>query len=403
MDERALLRQLINAPARVRLTLPLALETQYLAYHRRVAETHLRNDWPTVAITLAVIAVLLLGSRLVTPDMRSLVMFGFAQMYALGSLVVMAVWVDALRERLELIILFVAVTALLSMHIATVLALPGNPLHSVAQFGVILLTVAVFALSNLTLRRAAVAVAIATFAFVLLVLAGGLRIAWDAFAIYSLGSALVGATIGFSQEIRERTVFLQGRLLLLEKREIDTLANELANLSRIDALTGLPNRRCFDEALIQEWAIAQREREPLGLLFIDVDHFKAFNDLYGHPAGDACLAQVAAALARQCSRASDRVARYGGEEFVGLFPRTGEEGLATIAARMIEAVDALGIAHAGSSAAAHVTVSIGAALRIPAADAMPAALLKDADDALYRAKAAGRHQWVSAWQRSASL
>lgn len=167
-------------------------------------------------------------------------------------------------------------------------------------------------------------------------------------------------------------------------------ADLLEELCRIDALTGIANRRRFDEAYEQERRRALRDGKPLSALLADIDHFKEYNDHYGHGAGDACLARVAAALTSVVSRPGDLVARYGGEEFVAVLPATGEEGARGIAERMCSAVRSLEIPHAHSSAARILTISIGCATSEPGSSDAPAWLLESADRMLYRAKKEGR-------------
>ena len=125
----------------------------------------------------------------------------------------------------------------------------------------------------------------------------------------------------------------------------------------LDGLTGLANRRTFDQVLAREWARAAREAAPLALAMIDVDHFKAYNDLYGHPGGDYCLSRVAAVLRETLNRPGDLLARYGGEEFAAVLPGTDLVGAAVVAEAMRAAVAALGLTHAGSPQHGRVTVS----------------------------------------------
>jgi diguanylate cyclase (GGDEF)-like protein/PAS domain S-box-containing protein len=166
----------------------------------------------------------------------------------------------------------------------------------------------------------------------------------------------------------------------------------LARLATRDGLTGLFNRRRFDDALQQEWLRARRDRTPLSVVMSDVDHFKLFNDTYGHQAGDACLRQVAEALQSRVRRPADLAARYGGEEFVVLLPSTPREGALVVAEALRAAVVALGIPLARSTAGPVVTVSLGCATQAPGTDEPPAALLERADRALYEAKHAGRNR-----------
>jgi diguanylate cyclase (GGDEF)-like protein len=167
-----------------------------------------------------------------------------------------------------------------------------------------------------------------------------------------------------------------------------------AELAFVEALTGVANRRRFDETLETEWARARRESAPLALVMIDIDYFKAFNDGYGHQAGDLCLQQVARALAECAQRPTDLFARYGGEEFVALLPSTDIEGATAFAERLRLALGRLNIAHNGSSLG-HVSLSAGAAAARPRGAARAADLIAAADAALYDAKIAGRNRVVT--------
>lgn len=178
--------------------------------------------------------------------------------------------------------------------------------------------------------------------------------------------------------------------------ELAAAREALEQLTLTDALTGLANRRLFDRRLHHDWARTARLRQPLSLLMIDVDLFKRFNDLHGHPAGDRCLQQVAEALASTVSREIDLVARYGGEEFVIVLPHTDAVGAVLVATACLEAVDAAGIPHQDSPEG-KVTISIGLACTPDSSQAGSVeALLAAADDALLAAKRAGRHRIIQA-------
>ncbi|MBR0669415.1 diguanylate cyclase [Roseomonas hellenica] len=173
------------------------------------------------------------------------------------------------------------------------------------------------------------------------------------------------------------------------------LEEDLARLARTDGLTGLANRRAFDGALASEWLRARREQTPLSLLLIDVDHFKLFNDTYGHPQGDDCLRKVASAAAGVVRRPADLVARYGGEEIAILLPNTPPAGAALVAEEVRAAVEAIGLTHEGNPPSGVVTVSIGLAAALsPANFSDPMALVSASDAALYRAKRAGRNRVI---------
>ena len=167
----------------------------------------------------------------------------------------------------------------------------------------------------------------------------------------------------------------------------------MQQLLATDALTGIANRRNFDTALEREWRRCGRSGQPLSLLMIDVDHFKAYNDRFGHQRGDECLRRVARALTDCIGRPADLVARYGGEEFVCLLPEVGRRGAAKMARRMAAAIARIAIAHPDSPLGAHVTVSIGVATVAEIAG-QSETLLEFADKLLYAAKKDGRDRIV---------
>ncbi len=166
---------------------------------------------------------------------------------------------------------------------------------------------------------------------------------------------------------------------------------ELVLLARTDGLTGLSNRRTFGEILDREWRRARRARSVFSLLFVDVDRFKAYNDTYGHQAGDDALAAVARCIGENIRRPADCAARYGGEEFIVLLPDTPAANAALIAEKIRAAINGLAIEHAGSEFGC-VTASIGLASWAPEMDGEVGAVIKAADEALYHAKATGRNR-----------
>lgn len=175
------------------------------------------------------------------------------------------------------------------------------------------------------------------------------------------------------------------------KRHRDTLEY----LSMLDGLTGIPNRRRFDECFDTEWKRAERTSSSLSLIMIDIDYFKDFNDCYGHQLGDECLKQVARALSHSVNRAADCVARYGGEEFVCILPGTEIQGAVLVGESMRKNVEALNVPHMGSSVADCVTISLGTASMVPKRERSQFSLLEAADRCLYKAKDAGRNQMKS--------
>jgi diguanylate cyclase (GGDEF)-like protein len=184
-------------------------------------------------------------------------------------------------------------------------------------------------------------------------------------------------------------------VMFTEKRRITRelhVANErLTVLASLDGLTGIANRRAFDQRFDFEWNRAVRHQESLALALIDIDNFKQYNDLYGHLAGDGCLCAVAQTLAQEGQRGEDLVARYGGEEFVLLLPHTTVDGARVVAERIRAAVFDLHLAHPGS-VGGELSVSVGCSAIVPAASDGKDLLVRFADAALYQAKEAGRNR-----------
>ena len=206
-------------------------------------------------------------------------------------------------------------------------------------------------------------------------------------AAETLGLAL-GAVDFISKPVNPAIVRARVRTHLTLKAQADLLRQWVY----IDGLTGVHNRRHFDERLAAEWGRAVRQGTALSVVLLDVDFFKRFNDHYGHQAGDDCLRQLAATLKTCVKRPGDLVARYGGEEFVCLLPDTDLAGAMELAQQLGEQVRALGLAHAASSAAPVVTVSLGVCSKRDTVVGSAAALLREADAQLYISKSRGRQQ-----------
>ncbi|MCZ7650041.1 MAG: GGDEF domain-containing protein [Thermoanaerobaculia bacterium] len=178
-------------------------------------------------------------------------------------------------------------------------------------------------------------------------------------------------------------------------RQLREANNLLVELSYVDAVTSVANRRRFDEVLDLEWRRAARQRTPIALAMIDIDCFKAYNDTYGHQRGDDCLRAVAAGLADGLVRAGDAVGRYGGEEFGVILPGTGLAGAALVAEQLRLRIEQLAIEHRSSAVRPFVTISCGVASLVPVEGEDPRDLLHRADLALYRAKQRGRNRVVT--------
>jgi len=174
--------------------------------------------------------------------------------------------------------------------------------------------------------------------------------------------------------------------------ELKRYHDYLEDISYLDGLTGIANRRKFDEYLELNWNFAIRESTPISMILMDIDYFKLFNDHYGHQQGDNCLIQIAQMLEGVAIRKTDLVARYGGEEFVCILPKTEIREASMIAEKFRLSIMSIGIPHEYSEADSGVTISIGVATIIPEVDSNCSLIIKASDEALYKAKESGRNQ-----------
>jgi diguanylate cyclase (GGDEF)-like protein len=225
-----------------------------------------------------------------------------------------------------------------------------------------------------------------------------IAVAWTAFALHRVDGTrkraeaeILTLNADLERRVQERTLQL-ARL----SEQLSAANKSLEDLSLHDGLTGLANRRYFDTYLASQVAIAHRHKRPLALVMLDVDAFKAYNDFYGHPTGDECLKQIAAALRSCCRRPADLVARYGGEEFAMILPDTELAGATKIAEAARNAVGVLKIPHARSPTASYVSISGGVAAVVRTFEVSAQQLIAAADQALYQAKHLGRDRIVTA-------
>jgi diguanylate cyclase (GGDEF)-like protein len=286
-----------------------------------------------------------------------------------------------LRERSWLPYLFVAVAIIVGVAAQWIdMLAAGTELRGVS-WGVFYVTFNSYVLMALTLRQS---VAVGVTLFVVYLVFGivtGVPLQQLSYGILFLGAAnLVGAWACFILERSAREVFDGKR--------------ELVRLAHTDGLTELFNRRTFDQHLRQVWKQAQREQHRIAVVVADIDHFKLYNDCYGHREGDACIKAVAAVLAASVSRPLDIVARYGGEEYVVVLYDPSREFLDQFVHGLCQSVVDLGIEHKGSETTHTVSLSIGAAITEASANITADQLIRQADDALYEAKNLGRNRAV---------
>ncbi|HWT27878.1 MAG TPA: diguanylate cyclase [Methylophilaceae bacterium] len=193
----------------------------------------------------------------------------------------------------------------------------------------------------------------------------------------------VDSLIGFMFDISERKK---------TEEQLANLRKELEEMSYKDGLTGVANRRMFDSVLELEWSNARRSRQPLSLIMLDIDHFKEYNDHYGHIQGDDCLIRVAKVLATAATRSRDFIARFGGEEFVLVLPETDAEAAAKIAERCRQLIFKAQIPHLNSSVSNVITISVGVGTILPSHQDQPMAFVEATDKKLYLAKQQGRNR-----------
>jgi diguanylate cyclase (GGDEF)-like protein len=247
--------------------------------------------------------------------------------------------------------------------------------------GLLLAVISIYFLAGMTFFPAVRSGLLVLLAFVIGSAISGLEIDRAAYGgLVLLSANIIGATVCYTLERANRTNFLESRLL-----------KEMASR---DGLTGIYNRRILDEHIDTVWQQSMRERAPIALLLVDIDYFKAYNDYFGHQAGDESLRHVAQSLARCARRPLDFIGRYGGEEFALVLYYASREYVEEVAARIQQSMEDLQLKHPASPVAKHLTVSIGAACVVPAPDRSPFGFVQLADEALYEAKGQGRNRCI---------
>jgi diguanylate cyclase (GGDEF)-like protein len=361
-----------------RLRFEPALEDEFKRTHRSETLPQVRrNLWLGIAFLLvfAVLTHLVLAPS--TSRQLDLIRLGtFAPLLIVALVVVHSRW----YERFYPIVCFVGAPlfGIGAVAIAVIAAKDGVSLLS----AIVLVTIYIYFMLGMTFYPALAAALAVFLAYAVGAQAANLPTAPMVIDLSVLAfTNVIGAMVCYSLERANRTTFLEERLL------IETASR--------DGLTGIRNRRFFDEHVEKIWPQAIRERSPLALLLVDIDHFKAYNDCYGHQAGDECLRQVAWCLSRSARRPLDVTARYGGEEFAIVLYDARRSHAEEVSHRIRSGIEALAIEHAASpSDAKRLTISIGVACIEPVAGRSPSGFIQLADEALYAAKERGRNRVV---------
>ncbi|MEO6697846.1 MAG: diguanylate cyclase [Paraperlucidibaca sp.] len=383
----------------MRLRFPVSFEKDFRHnMNTRALETVRENYWMLFLLALSAVLVIYFQYTVggvwigATEDLRLAVLMGLC----IISVLVLFTSLAKMTSLDGYFFSYTAVCCILMLLFMTVFPVyfRDEVLRQRSTYLVIYVLMIVYGVAQLRLHQAAL-IGFFSMGLVLLVInILGVRYDWGMFMQFFFLTNLVGVGNSYVVEVRERRLFLQSRLLELEKRQLNKLSERLVQLAREDGLTGLANRRHFNDRFLMEWERARRDGTPLALVFGDVDHFKAFNDKHGHLEGDRALVAVADVLKSVATRPGDLAARYGGEEFVLLLPNTTCDGAVEVARELIAGIDAKAISHRASKVAKHVTISAGVASMVPDVHIAPATLIDLADEALYAAKHEGRHRVV---------
>lgn len=361
-----------------RLRFEAPLEAEFISAHRREIRPQIkRNLWLGIAflVIFAALTHFVLGSQ--TNWQLDLIRLSlFLPLLIIALVVVHSRWYERLYPGVSLI--GAPLFGIGTGAIAVIAAADGVSLLS----AVVLVTIYIYFMLGMTFYAALGAAIVVFLGFLAAAIIQGLPGGPLIIDLSVLAFAnVIGAMVSYSLERANRTNFLEERLL------IETASR--------DGLTGIHNRRFFDEHIDALWPQAIRDRSPLVLLLVDIDHFKAYNDYYGHQAGDECLRQVAGCLSRSARRPLDVTARYGGEEFAVILYDARRDHAEEAARRVRAGIEALAIEHAASPhPMKRLTVSIGVACVEPVAGRSCSGFIQLADEALYCAKERGRDRTV---------
>lgn len=373
------------------LRFPPAIEARYEA---ETGPARCRQLIVCGLVALALYDLFLISDWRLVPDV-----FQEALVVRLGIVTPLALLIVALllrgpspfwREASQATISIIVTASILYLTLVS-----DNPLNVYHHYGIVLVVLFANVVQRLRFPFA-IAASIGTFSVYLAAVLTMQNLPWPVKtnALMVLSGACVFTLIGNYQ--LERQLRLSYLLSLRDRMK----HQELDSLSRTDPLTGLGNRRRLEHRLVQLWRVTGESKRPVCVLLLDVDHFKSYNDRYGHPAGDLCLKRISALVGGALRSAEDEVFRFGGEEFLVLLPETDLLEGGRVAERIRHAVKLAGILHEASPVAQVLTVSIGIAASVPEGTITPEDVIRSADAALYAAKRNGRDQ---VWPRRPAL
>lgn len=374
------------------LVFPRLLEERY-QFHQ---QQHAARDFRYRSIEVLILYTLL--STGIAELLPSSLLWPWLTVYGwVGLIIVLAGVLSHIRALDQWFSIYVGLGSTISVALSVAAA---NMIHNgqssiLPQAGIMYAVVIIYAFVGLRFYHAMAAGWIGGILGLLLTMYLDGHLDWPVLHRTYSGTSLLGMCLAYAIDYRNRVNFIQACALEDAHRRSESQNRQLQALSREDALTGLANRRYLDLMLVEEWNRAMRQQLPLAVLMIDVDHFKAYNDHLGHPAGDVCLREVARVIKSMARRSGDFAARYGGEEFALIYPATNASQALGLARQLIEQVSQLKLAHPASSVGPVVTVSVGVAVTIPNGEPQQAlALVDQADHALYLAKQKGRNTCV---------
>jgi diguanylate cyclase (GGDEF)-like protein len=374
------------------LIFPRLLEERYQFYQQQ----HAARDFRYRSMVVLILYTLL--STGIATLLPSTLLWPWLSVYGwVGVIIVLAGVLSHIRSLDQWFSVYVGLGSMLSVALSVAAANTINDGQSsiLPQAGIMYAVVIIYAFVGLRFYHAVAAGWIGGIVGLLLTMFLEGHLDWQVLHRTYSGTSLLGMCLAYAMDHRNRVNFIQACALEDAHRRSESQNRQLQALSREDALTGLANRRYLDLTLVEEWNRAMRQQLPLAVLMIDVDHFKAYNDHLGHPAGDVCLREVARVIKSMARRSGDFAARYGGEEFALIYPATNASQALSLARQLIEQVALLKLAHPASGVGPVVTVSVGVAVTIPNHEPQQATVLIDqADHALYLAKQKGRNTCI---------